>query len=1011
MKIKLLITLFWAAFLQQSIAQETFPLNDVQDKRSTPLVFKNVTLHVNHEQTVENAMVLVVNDKIEKVGKDFSVPKNAVVTDLQGKHMYPSFIDAYSTFGMPEVKRGRGGRGPTSVFTSPKTGAYAWNEAIKAEVHGVEIFKYEEKQAEMMRKAGFGMVVTHAGDGIVRGTGTAVLLSNQRENETIFKEKVANYFSSDKGSSTQTYPVSLMGSVALLRQTYYDAQWYKNGGSKSEKNITLENFNANASLPQVYVAGNVLDVLRGSKIGKEFGVNYIIKTEGDEYQKLNELKRLGSKFIVPLNFPTAYDVEDPFDAKNVTLKELKHWEMAPANLAFLQKEGIEFCITADGLKKPEDFLKNLRKAVQHGLDEKMALKALTTNPASFMQLSEVGSLEMGRKANFFITSSSIFDEKAIVYQHWVNGKSFEINSLQQKSVAGKYTLKVGDTMYQLLVKGDVSSPTYTVTKDDSVKIESKVQKTNDLISIQLKEKDGFARLSGYVIDNKCSGSGILSDATPVQWSAEYVGEVTEKAEKPKEVTKPEIGQVIYPFTAFGVAELKKQEDVIIKNATVWSNESEGIIEKADVIVRNGKIQEVGKNLATADLKVIDGEGKHLTTGIIDEHTHIALLSINEIQSVSSEVRQQDVIDPDDVDIYRQLAGGVTAAQCLHGSADCIGGQSALIKMKWGESGDNLLIPNADGFIKFALGENVKRGNSPTTPDRYPATRMGVEQVFQDAFQRAKEYEAAWKNYNSLKNKTGIIPPRKDLELDALVEILNEKRFITCHSYVQSEINMLMQLADSMGFKVNTFTHILEGYKVADKMNARGINASTFSDWWAYKMEVKEAIPYNAAILSKVGVTTAINSDDAEMARRLNQEAAKIVLYGGVSEEEAWKMVTLNPAKMLHLDNRMGSIKVGKDADLVLWTGNPLSVYARPTKTMVDGAVYFDEKENEARVIEVQKERNRIIQKMLSEKKSGADVKKPMPTVKPEIHCDTLLEFGGMSIEEFIQGGHYNEGNE
>ena len=300
------------------------------------------------------------------------------------------------------------------------------------------------------------------------------------------------------------------------------------------------------------------------------------------------------------------------------------------------------------------------------------------------------------------------------------------------------------------------------------------------------------------------------------------------------------------------------------------------------------------------------------------------------------------------------------------------------------------IKNSDGFIKFALGENVKQSNwGSFENERFPQTRMGVEQVFYDAFYRAKSYKKSWEKYNrlSLKEKRKAIPPREDLELNALVEILNSQRFITCHSYVQSEINMLMHVADSMNFTVNTFTHILEGYKVADKMRKHGAGGSTFSDWWAYKFEVNEAIPYNATLLNNAGVVTAINSDDAEMGRRLNQEAAKAIKYGGTSEEEAWKMVTLNPAKLLHLDSHMGSIKVGKDADIVLWSNNPLSVYSKVIQTYVDGKLMFDlERDKELRERDL-KERMRII-KLMSEDKNSNKKNKPKKVQEKLYHCDT-----------------------
>ena len=335
---------------------------------------------------------------------------------------------------------------------------------------------------------------------------------------------------------------------------------------------------------------------------------------------------------------------------------------------------------------------------------------------------------------------------------------------------------------------------------------------------------------------------------------------------------------------------------------------------------------------------------------------------------------------------------MTTSQLLHGSANPIGGQSALIKLRWGSSPQQMLFENADGFIKFALGENVKQANwGDFERIRFPQTRMGVEQVFYDHFLRAKAYEQEWKNYNALSSsaKRNTIAPREDLEMNALVEILNSQRFITCHSYVQSEINMLMHVGDSMGFTVNTFTHILEGYKVADKMKVHGAGASTFSDWWAYKFEVNDAIPYNAAILAEMDIVTAINSDDAEMARRLNQEAAKVVKYGDMSEEEAWKTVTLNPAKLLHIDHRVGSIKIGKDADIVLWSDNPLSVYAKVEQTYVDGKLYFDLEQDKLLQQRNKDERARLIQKMLFEKENGVPTQEVKVEKQKLYHCDSI----------------------
>jgi imidazolonepropionase-like amidohydrolase len=326
---------------------------------------------------------------------------------------------------------------------------------------------------------------------------------------------------------------------------------------------------------------------------------------------------------------------------------------------------------------------------------------------------------------------------------------------------------------------------------------------------------------------------------------------------------------------------------------------------------------------------------------------------------------------------------------LHGSANPIGGQAALIKLKWGSEPADLLYPNAPKFIKFALGENVKQTNwGDFNTVRFPQTRMGVEQVFYHSFKKAKAYAENKKAYEELSDKKKLkqVKPLVDYELEVLNEILDSKRFVTCHSYIQSEINMLMKVADSMEFTLNTFTHILEGYKVADKMKAHGAGGSTFADWWAYKFEVNDAIPYNATILNDLGIVTAINSDDAEMARRLNQEAGKIVKYGQTSQEDAWKMVTLNPAKLLHIDDKVGSIKVGKDADIVIWSDNPLSINAITEKTFVDGVLLFDIDQQQELIKRNQLEKSRILLKMSSDKGQKKEFK---PKKKGHYHCDTI----------------------
>ena len=499
------------------------------------------------------------------------------------------------------------------------------------------------------------------------------------------------------------------------------------------------------------------------------------------------------------------------------------------------------------------------------------------------------------------------------------------------------------------------------------------------------------------------GDGFLPNGEWTKWSAVKSGRVKTNKEPADKIQAADTTNNTWsPNIAYGFPSLPQAETIVIKNTTLWTNEAEGIIDNATLVIDNGKISFVGNGnySVPAGARIIDGRGKVVTSGIIDEHSHIAISrGVNESgQAVSAEVSIGDVVNPDDINIYRQLSGGVTASQLLHGSANPIGGQSALVKLKWGHTAEDMLIDNAPKFIKFALGENVKQSNwGDHNTIRFPQTRMGVEQVFYDGFYRAKEYAKLWESFE---NDPSGEKPNVDLELEVLNEILKGERFVTCHSYIESEINMLMHVADSMGFTLNTFTHILEGYKVADKMAKHGAGGSTFSDWWAYKYEVNDAIPHNAAIMSGQGVVVAINSDDAEMGRRLNQEAAKGVKYGGMSEQEAWKMITLNPAKLLHLEERMGSLKPGKDADVVVWSDNPLSIKAKVEYTIVDGKVLFDSKLDREMRIMNQAEKARIISKMLSEKKSGEKTRLFRKKKNGHFHCNTIGE------EESTQENHH-----
>jgi imidazolonepropionase-like amidohydrolase len=987
---KKLLLLFFALFCAHAIyAQETFPVNGPWDVRPGQFAFTNANIVVNADQTIANGTLLVKDRQIEAVGPGVKIPPGYVIVDLKGKYIYPSLIDAYSTYGMPEAPRQQfqqGGFGRVPVYTSTKPGAFGWNEAIKPEMKAKMVFHADAASAEDFKKNGFGAVQTLIHDGIARGTSAVVTLGDERDNEVMLNDEAAAHYSFSKGTAATNYPSSLMGSIALLRQTYYDADWYKN--QKEEYNISLEEFNRTQAIPQIFETTDALNVLRANKIAKEFGRQYIFKTDGDEYRRIDAMKATGASFIIPLTFPEPFDVEDPLDARKVSYAQLKDWELAPTNPAVMEKAGIRFAITSYGLQNARDFWTNLRTAMDNGLSERQALLSLTTIPAEMLGVGDkVGTLEKGKMANFIITSGDLFKKDNVIYENWVEGRQYVVTKMDVTDLRGAYNfgsdalpglgLKIGGTPGEYEVSMDRSS--------DSSHVRGTITRSGDMVSIyfDLKNKpSGNIRLNGYITSISpltFSGNGVMPDGSEIKWTATYTGPATGMFNRPDAPKQPiVVGPVMYPFVAYGNTEIPTAETTLFKNATVWTNEKEGILQNTDVLIENGKIKAIGKNLSAPNAKVIDATGKHLSPGIVDEHSHIAISNgINEgTQAVTAEVRIGDVLNSEDISIYRQLAGGVTSSHILHGSANPIGGQTQLIKHRWGVLPEDLKFEGSDGFIKFALGENVKGSNNYPSGGalRYPQTRMGVEQVYYDEFTRAKEYKAA----RAVKGNH----VRRDLELDAIVEILDKKRFITCHSYVQSELNMLMHVGDSMGFKVNTFTHVLEGYKVADKIKARGIYGSTFSDWWAYKMEVAEAIPYNGKILHDMGIVTAFNSDDDEMGRRLNQEAGKAVTYGHMSEEEALKLVTLNPAIMMHEENRVGSIKVGKDADLVLWTADPLSIYAVCEKTYVDGVPYWDMDKDAANQKAMKADEARIIQKMIAAKNKGAVTQRPMGGRRP-----------------------------
>ena len=596
-------------------------------------------------------------------------------------------------------------------------------------------------------------------------------------------------------------------------------------------------------------------------------------------------------------------------------------------------------------------------------------------------------------------SGDYFENDSKVTSLWIGGNEHPISPDKMVTSNGKWTLKEGDNVWTLSIDSGKGS----IEKDEvSFKL-SNLNLDQDRITFTVKADtimmDGVNRFKGTIRDNSILGQVIYSDGLSKGWSASFNRSNEEKVKKPNSKEEASKLNVVFPEGSYGLdSKVLSPGSILINNATIWTSGPLGILKDHDILFENGKVKQIAKDIVIprGNALVINGSGKHVTPGLIDAHSHMAGESINEgFQNITAEVRMQDVIDPNDVAMYRALAGGLTTINLLHGSANPIGGQNVIMKLRWGSFSNDLIMKRAPQGIKFALGENVKRKRSY---GRYPETRMGVEQVIRDAFNAASDYKRKWNTYRrDVKLQRSIVPPRRDLELEALVEIMEGDRLLHAHSYRQDEILMLTRIAEDFGFTISTFQHVLEGYKVAERLAEHGAGASTFSDWWAYKYEVVDAIPHNGTLMANAGVSVSFNSDSDELARRMNLEAAKAVKYGGMSEEDALKLVTINPAQQLKIDKYVGSLEIGKDADFAIWSGHPLSTYSICEETWLDGKQYFSTPQDKYFRQRDNKLRNDLIQKILSSDDKGGQPMKPQGMRGIRFHhCDATEAyfFGG-----------------
>jgi len=920
----------------------------------------SATVHASPGKTIEDGTVVMRDGIITAVGAKVKIPKQATIIDMDGKHIYAGFIESW--LDVKTIKK------DTSLQAN-------WNSNMRAYLKGANLFHPKEKNLKELHGLGFTTAHVTPKGGIFQGSSGLVQLGQKPKVLSNNVAQVVEYAAGGWGA--KEYPTSLLGAIAFIRQGFLDADWY----SKSQGILTKypdgnEPIQADRSLeelsiakrnkqPFVFRTGNELYIDRSSNIADEFELDLWIMGNGYEYRRIEEMP--ASFMIIPLNFPAKPEVADPQNALQYSTEQLKHWDMAPDNAAKLADAGFQFALTSAKLKDKKDFRKNLSRAVNRGLNESAALAALTTNPAKeFGQAKRLGKVAPGFIANLVVTDGNYFDKKSKVQSVWIDGNEYEVAPDPLVDAVGDWTLKEGSNSWKLSVKADGGSLNLDEKKLELANYKLDQDRISFSVNADTKLQKDVTRFKGTITGGKATGYVFYPDGSSSGWIAVLDSVKIEKGKKSKKESASNLS-LVFPEGAYGLDEdVPSPKTILINDATIWTSGKKGVLKEYDILIQDGKVKKIAINISLprGNALIIDGTGKHVTPGLIDAHSHMAGESINEgFQNVTAEVRMRDVIEPNDVAMYRALAGGLTTINLLHGSANPIGGQNVVMKLRWGSFSDDLIFKPAPQGIKFALGENVKRVRSY---GRYPESRMGVEQVIRDAFMAARDYKKSWDIYNKdVKLKRSAIPPRRDLELDAMVEIMEGKRLVHSHSYRQDEILMLTRIAEDYGFTMATFQHVLEGYKVAERLAEHGAGASTFSDWWAYKYEVVDAIPYNGTLMTNAGVTVSFNSDSDELARRMNLEAAKAVKYGGLDEAEALKMVTINPAKQLKIDRYVGSLEVGKDADFTIWSGHPLSSYTICEQTWIEGKQYFSLKQDQYFRQRDAKLRNDLIQKILS----------------------------------------------
>ena len=952
---------------------------------------ENARVVIGTGEVLERGTVLIADGLIEAVGTDIAVPADAWVIDGDGWLVLPGLIDTMTTLGQEQAdddednggRRGFGGGGPVIRGPEDRPSTTPWVDAA-------DLIEGEDSRIDTWREGGYTAALTAPEKGFFAGQAAIITLGHAEPGERVVASGLAHRINFRGDGGFRTFPGSLMGGIAYVKQVLIDAEHYgrveamyaesPRGLARPRYDRTLAPLHRAIEEGQGFLApatwGREID--RVLSLSRDYGIRPILFGGQGAYERVARLAASRTPVLVDVDWPEAEKDRDPEVAEAV--RDLAHRELAPAVPAMLADAGVAFAFASNGLSGPTSIFEGVRAAIEAGLAESDALEALTLGPARIFGVADrLGSVEVGKIANLVVASGMPWAEDVEIAAVFVDGRRYAERTSEEdveppaSDPSGTWALTLvtprgNRDMTAELDMDDDGKVTGELTGERGTNPIEKGRMSADRLRFEVSREMG-GRTMTMSISMAIDGDQADGSMSAGPMSMDVTGERTATADADSEdagadapaVPREEILEVL----AMMRGPVSTDDTFAVTNAQVWTV-SGPTLDSATVVVRAGRIAAVGTDVAVPDgVPVIDAEGGALIPGIIDAHSHIAAEGgVNEGSlAVSSMVTIRDVVRPEDIAIYRALAGGVTTINVLHGSANPIGGGNAVLKMRWGQDAEGMLFEDAPKGIKFALGENPKRSNARLPRGmqaRYPGTRMGVMDVIRNAFAEAEAYRDGLRDYEAaIRRGETRLPPRRDLELEPLVEILEGERFVHAHSYRADEILQLMRLAEELGFRVRTLQHVLEGYKVADEIAAHGAGASTFSDWWGYKVEAFDAIPHNTALMTERGVLVSINSDSGEEMRHLNQEAAKAVRWGGMDPVAALATVTLNPAIQLGIDDRVGSIEVGKDADLVLYDGPPLSVRSVVQKTWVDGDLTFDREADRRRQATLENMRERL----------------------------------------------------